>query len=76
MQSNEPTHWVLDILTLIVATAQSRAALPPELDEVLARALPGHSDRAHLNYEVQKTLLDKPDAADLLRAASGRPGPR
>jgi len=61
--------------TLLVDT-RTRAALPPELDEVLARALPGHSDRAHLNYEVQKTLLDKPDAADLLRAASGRPGPR
>ncbi|MGI3168149.1 Hint domain-containing protein [Pseudooceanicola sp. C21-150M6] len=57
--------------TLLVDT-RTRAALPPELDEVLARALPQSGDRMLIDLEVQKTLLDKPDAAELLRAASGR----
>ena len=61
--------------TLLVDT-RTRAALPPELDEVLARALPGHSDRRHLQYEVQQTLLDTPDAVDVLRNASGRAASR
>jgi len=61
--------------TLLVDT-RTRAALPPELDEVLARALPGHTDRPHLQYEVQKALLDQPDAAEILRSASRRLGTR
>ncbi|WP_136634997.1 Hint domain-containing protein [Pseudooceanicola onchidii] len=61
--------------TLLVDT-RTRAALPPELDEVLARALPGHADRPHLQFEVQKALLDQPDAAGVLRAASRRTGTR
>ncbi|WP_375173493.1 Hint domain-containing protein [Pseudooceanicola sp.] len=61
--------------TLLVDT-RTRAALPPELDEVLARKLPGHEDRAHLQFEVQKALLDQPDAADVLREASRRTGGR
>lgn len=61
--------------TLLVDT-RTRAALPPELDEVLARALPGHTDRPHLQFEVQKALLDQPDAAEILRSASRRLGTR
>ena len=61
--------------TLLVDT-RTRAALPPELDEVLARAIPHHSDSLHVDFEIQKTLLDKPDAAELLRAASRRAGAR
>lgn len=61
--------------TLLVDT-RTRAALPPEIDETLARALPGHVDRPHLQYEVQKALLDTPDAAEVLRAASRRTATR
>lgn len=52
--------------TLLVDT-RTRAALPEELDKVLARALPSHADRPHLDFEIQKSLLDKPNALDLLR---------
>lgn len=61
--------------TLLVDT-RTRAALPAELDEVLARALTGHTDRPHLEYEVQQTLLDTPDAAEVLRSASRRTATR
>ncbi|MDF1854343.1 Hint domain-containing protein [Pseudooceanicola sp.] len=57
--------------TLLIDT-RTRAALPPELDAKLSAALPGHSGRPHLDFEVQKSLLDRPDAARLLRAASER----
>lgn len=57
--------------TLLVDT-RSRPALPPELDATLARALPEHTARAHLKFEVPKALLDTPDAAATLRRASGR----
>ncbi|OWU83921.1 hypothetical protein ATO6_16025 [Oceanicola sp. 22II-s10i] len=57
--------------TLLVDT-RTRPALPPELDARLAAALPGHRERAHFDFEVQKSLLDRPDAARLLRAASER----
>ena len=61
--------------TLLVDT-RTRGALPPELDETLARSLPGHSGRAHLQFEIQKSLIDRPDAADQLRAASRQSAPR
>lgn len=52
---------------------RTRAALPSELAEKMAETLPGHgADRAHLAYEVQENLLDRPDAADILRRASTR----
>ncbi len=57
--------------TLLIDT-RTRAALPPELEEKLALGLPGHSGRPHLDFEVQKSLLDRPDAIKLLRAASER----
>ncbi|WP_135503404.1 Hint domain-containing protein [Roseovarius aestuariivivens] len=57
--------------TLLLDT-RTRAALPRELGEKLAQALPGHSDRAHLGFEVSEALLKHPDAAKLLKAASTR----
>ena len=55
--------------TLLVDT-RTRAALPPELDQVLAQSLPGHDHRPHLDFEVQKSLLDQPNAAEILRNAT------
>ena len=57
--------------TLLVDT-RTRAALPAELDDVVARSLRDHTERAHLDFEVGKTLLDHPDAAAILRRASTR----
>ncbi len=57
--------------TLLVNT-RTRGALPPELDDTLTRPLPGHSPRPHLEFEVGKSLLDRPDAAERLRRASIR----
>lgn len=57
--------------TLLVDT-RTRPALPKELSEKLAQALPGHQDRAHLDFEVGEALLDHPDAAGLLKRASTR----
>lgn len=57
--------------TLLVDT-RTRAALPPELDKVLTRALPDQRAYAHLQFDVHKTSMDAPDTADVLRAASGR----
>ncbi len=57
--------------SLLIDT-RTRAALPKELDEKLSAALPGHRARPHLDFEIQKSLLDRPDALRILRAASER----
>lgn len=51
-------------------TPRTRPALPPELAETLKEALPRHDDRAQHGLDVQKALLDRPDAIELLRRAS------
>ena len=51
---------------------RTRPALPEDLSEKLAKALPGHDARVRLNYEVKESLLDHPDTADLLKRASTR----
>lgn len=57
--------------TFLVDT-RTRPALPADLSHKLAQDLPGHSARAHLEFEVGRALLDRPDAAALLRRASLR----
>ena len=57
--------------TMLVDT-RTRAALPPEMAEKLAQTLPGHTDRPDLQFEVSDDLLNRPDAAELLRRASTR----
>lgn len=52
---------------------RSRAALPGDLPGDLtldAARRPGHAAPAHQEFEVAETLLDRPDAAGLLRRAS------
>lgn len=55
--------------TLLVDT-RTRAALPPEIDAKLAAVLPTHAKAAHLDFEVQEHVLNRPDVARVLRAAS------
>ena len=57
--------------TMLVDTI-TRAALPADLAERLAQTLPDHTDRPHLNFEVQETLLQSPDAVERLRLSSTR----
>lgn len=57
--------------TLLIDT-RTRAALPRELTEKLARDLKSHANPAHRNFEVSETLLERPDAASLLKSASTR----
>jgi hypothetical protein len=47
-------------------------ALPQELLDKLETILPGHGNGAMHGLDVQKALLDRPDAIDLLRRASIR----
>ena len=49
---------------------RTRPALPADLLEKLAAILPQHADRGLQELDVQKALLDRPDAIDLLRRAS------
>lgn len=51
---------------------RTRPALPPELLKKLGAILPGHGRGDMHGLDVQKALLDRPDAIDLLRRASMR----
>lgn len=51
---------------------RTKAALPAEVAQSLSEDLPGHENRPHMAYEVQENLLDRPDAAEILRRASTR----
>jgi len=57
--------------TLLVDT-RTRPALPAKLSAKLSRSLPGHKNRAHMEFEVGKRLLGHPDTAEILRRASTR----
>ncbi|MEI4262282.1 Hint domain-containing protein [Roseovarius sp. D0-M9] len=51
---------------------RTRSVLPADLSDSLSRPLPGHVHRAHLDFEVGQRLVDRPDAAEILRRASIR----
>lgn len=55
-----------------LVTPRTRPALPDELIDRLEELLPREDDRARHGLDVQKALLDRPDAIDLLRRASMR----
>ena len=57
--------------TLLVDT-RTRPALPEALNTALSHPLPGHAERAHLDFEVGEALLKNFDAAALLYRASTR----
>jgi Hint domain-containing protein len=51
---------------------RTKPALPQELLDKIAPLLPKHGGRDMHGLDVQKSLLDRPDAIDLLRRASTR----
>lgn len=51
---------------------RTKPALPPELLEKLTEVMPGHARTGLHGLDVQKALLDRPDAIDILRRASMR----
>lgn len=51
---------------------RTRSALPPELLQKLHSLLPDHGRRDAHGMDVQRQLLDRPDAIDILRRASLR----
>lgn len=59
---------------------RTRSVLPEALadglaegpDGTLSQPLPGHARRAHQDFEVKKHLVERPDAAEILRRASTR----
>ncbi len=56
----------------LLADQRTHAALPRDLAEkLLARAESGR-EASHLDFEVSRKLLDRPDAAEILRRASTR----
>ena len=50
----------------------AHAALPRDVAEKILADARGHAGAAHLEFEVNGKLLDRPDAAELLRRASTR----
>lgn len=52
--------------------ARTRAVLPDQIAAHLGEVIPGHSDLPHAGLDVDEKLLDRPDAAELLRKASAR----
>lgn len=56
----------------LLADARTHAALPAELGRKLLQREPGQAARPHLDFEVGKSLLMRPDAAAALRRASTR----
>ncbi len=52
--------------------SRTKAVLPQELSDAMGDVIPGHSDRRHDGLDVSEPLLDRPDAAELLRKASMR----
>ncbi len=51
---------------------RTKPSLPPELLEKLTQVMPGHERSGRHGLDVQKALLDRPDAIDILRRASTR----
>ncbi|MEH6644216.1 Hint domain-containing protein [Sulfitobacter sp.] len=52
--------------------SRTRPVLPHDLSQSLGLHVPGHSDLPHAGLDVSEGLLKRPDAADLLKKASGR----
>ena len=51
--------------------SRTKPVLPADLSEALGDDIPGHSDLPHAGLDVSEALLSRPDAAELLRKASG-----
>jgi hypothetical protein len=52
--------------------SRTKPVLPDALSATFGDVIPGHSDLPHAGLDLNETLLDRPDAAELLRKASTR----
>ncbi|WP_299558047.1 Hint domain-containing protein [uncultured Sulfitobacter sp.] len=52
--------------------SRTKPVLPQDLSDALGDVIAGHSDVPHAGLDVHEALLSRPDAAELLRKASGR----
>ena len=51
---------------------RTKPVLPADLASALGDVIPGHSDLPHAGLDVNERLLNRPDAAELLRKSSAR----
>ncbi|MGJ8625428.1 MAG: Hint domain-containing protein [Sulfitobacter sp.] len=51
---------------------RTRPVLPDDMAKALGDVIPGHSDLPHAGLDVNEKLLNRPDAAELLRKSSTR----
>ncbi|MGC1495185.1 MAG: Hint domain-containing protein [Sulfitobacter sp.] len=51
---------------------RTKPVLPDDLAMAMGEVIPGHSDLPHAGLDVHENLLNRPDAAELLRKSSGR----
>lgn len=56
----------------MLITSRTRAVLPQDLSDSLGAHVKGHTDLPHAGLDVNERLLDRRDAADLLKKASRR----
>ena len=56
----------------MLITSRTRPVLPQDLSQSLGIHVPGHSDLPHAGLDVSEGLLKRPDAAAVLKKASGR----
>jgi hypothetical protein len=56
----------------MLVDSRTRSVLPPEMSAAMGEVIPGHSDLPHAGLDLAEALLDRPDAAALLRKASTR----
>ena len=49
---------------------RTKPVLPAHISKDMGEVIPGHSNRPHAGLDVQEGLLDRPDAAAILRRAS------
>jgi len=57
--------------TMLIDT-RTKPVLPADLSAAMGEVIPGHSDLPHAGLDINEALLNRPDAAELLRKASGR----
>lgn len=56
----------------MLINSRTRPVLPTDLSERLGKHVKGHSDLPHAGLDVTERLLRRPDAAAMLKKASGR----
>ncbi|MEP2532849.1 Hint domain-containing protein [Shimia sp.] len=66
------THQIIFAEGISAETMQIDTRVHAVLPTELKQNIPGHQRRQHQEYEVHKSLLDRPDAAALLKRASSK----